>query len=213
MGDIVRFTRHARASAGSDIAGHIAAKASKVICSQPFSPASRTMSGQRRAGMKPRARQVLTVESGKPSPLDTAPVPPRSSMAECTVSGKLGSVIGRMPEDIVRNLRTSQEFAICETTFSVVYGGITAMIDPPQVIGRRLKALREALDCPTQTEFAERIGVEKQTYNPWENGKRPLTFEGACKIRKAFQIPLDYLFFGDADELKFKIIKKLQDAA
>lgn len=88
------------------------------------------------------------------------------------------------------------------------------MIDPPEVLGPRLKALRLALGVETQVEFAKAIGVEKHTYNPWENGKRPLTFAGACLIRRKYHIPLDYLFFGEAmDELPNKVIKNLQKAA
>ena len=75
------------------------------------------------------------------------------------------------------------------------------MIDPPKVIGPRLKALRRALEIETQVEFAHAIGIEKNTYNPWEKGSRPLTFEGACLIRKKYGIPLDYLFFGNMDGL------------
>lgn len=87
------------------------------------------------------------------------------------------------------------------------------MVDPPEVIGPRLKALREALGVETQVEFAEKIGVTKNTYNPWEKGSRPLTFEGACLIRKKYGIPLDYLFFGDAaDELPVKVHRKLKAA-
>lgn len=73
------------------------------------------------------------------------------------------------------------------------------MVDPQEVIGPRLKALRLALGFKTQKAFAEAIGVEKNTYNPWEKGARPLTFEGACLIRKKFNIPLDYQFYGQLD--------------
>ncbi len=88
------------------------------------------------------------------------------------------------------------------------------MIDPPTVLGPRLKALRLALGVPTQVEFAKAIGVEKHTYNPWEKGSRPLTFEGACLIRRKYHIPLDYLFFGEAvDELPAKVVNYLKRAA
>lgn len=88
------------------------------------------------------------------------------------------------------------------------------MIDPPKVIGARLKALRLALEFRTQTAFAREIGVEKNTYNPWEKGTRPLTFEAACLIRNRFNVPLDYLFFGAAiDEMPAKIVRRLNQAA
>ena len=88
------------------------------------------------------------------------------------------------------------------------------MIDDPKIIGPRLRALRLALGIETQVEFAQSIGVEKNTYNPWEKGSRPLTFDGACKIRKKYHIPLDYLFYGESvDELPMKVIKNIRQAA
>ena len=84
------------------------------------------------------------------------------------------------------------------------------MIDSPKVIGNRLKALRAALDIKTQTAFAEELGIEKNTYNPFETGKRELTFETACLIRKKFKIPIDWLFWGDDDELPYHIKIKIE---
>ena len=85
------------------------------------------------------------------------------------------------------------------------------MVDHPKVVGRRLKSLREALDFKTQVAFAEEIGVEKNTYNPWEKGTRQLTFEGALLIRKRFGIPLDYLYFGEPGGLPVRLYKRLAE--
>lgn len=206
MGNVIRFPRrHVRTS---DAVGCAAANASKVMCAHPRSAASRTMSDQRRGGI-PRARQELTVEAGNPSSAQTAAVPPKSLMVESEVN---------IESIIVRTLRTSQVFADCETTFPVVYSPIESMAgpltDPPEIIGPRLRALRIALKKKSQTEFATDIGVEKNTYNPWETGKRPLTFEGALLIRKKFKIPLEYLFFGEfADELPYRIRQAINRAA
>ena len=88
------------------------------------------------------------------------------------------------------------------------------MIDDPKIIGRRLKSLREALGFRTQVDFAKKIGVEKNTYNPWEKGTRPLTFEAACVIRQKWKVPTDYLFWGDMeDQLPAGLLKKLDRAA
>lgn len=84
------------------------------------------------------------------------------------------------------------------------------MIDSAKVIGNRLRALREALDFKTQVKFAEELGIEKNTYNPFEKGKRALTFETACLIRRKFNIPIDWLFWGDDDELPYHIKVKLE---
>lgn len=84
------------------------------------------------------------------------------------------------------------------------------MIDDPKVVGKRLKNLREALGMSTQVAFAEELGIEKNTYNPYETGKRELTFETACLIRKKFKIPIDWLFWGDDEELPYHIKVKLE---
>lgn len=86
------------------------------------------------------------------------------------------------------------------------------MIDPPHVIGPRLRALRLALgQYPTQVSFAIAIGVDKSTYNPWEKGTRALTFEAACVLRKKWGIPLDYLFYGaNEDRLPGHILTRLE---
>lgn len=71
------------------------------------------------------------------------------------------------------------------------------MWDPPEIISGRLKALRGELGFKTQNAFALRLGIDKSTYNLYETGKRPLTFETACLIRREFGISIDWLFFGD----------------
>lgn len=193
---------HARASDG----GSIAANASKVMLRQRRRRARLTNADQREAGM-PLVFQELTVDSGKPSSAASAPVPPKSSMTE-------SGVCVDMPTVIVRTARTSQEFATCETTFSVGHVPIFGMYDPPEIIGPRLKRLRVACGYRFQKDFAKSIGVEKNTYNPWETGARDLTFEGALLIKKRHRIPLDYLFFGELeDEIPSRILKLLQRAA
>lgn len=201
MGDVVAFTaRHARAS----ICVPSEARASKVMLSTPRSEANLTSSAHRAGGI-PRTLHPLTVDSQRPSRSASLPVPPRASMIDPDVV---------IPQAIVRRLRTCQEFAKGETTFSGGYGAIPGMTDPPEIVGQRLKTLRLALEFKSQTAFAKAIGVEKNTYNPWEKGTRALTFEGACKIRKRFNVPLDYLFFGDAiDELPAKIVRRISNAA
>lgn len=202
MGQVVRFP-HTDGASARDLASHKADKTSKVI-GFSASRAKRTMLVQRPGGI-PRSRHVLTVGSGKDSAAATAPVPPKASMQ---------SPAERIPQNIVRTVRTCQGFAGRETTLPGVRAEIRDMIDPPSVIGSRLKALREAVGCKTQVAFAKSIGVEKNTYNPWEKGLRPLTFEGALLIRKRYRVPLDYLFFGEAvDELPAGILTKIQQAA
>lgn len=197
-------------SATARLSGSRAAKVartSNVISLRPLAAAIRANARQCAPGM-PRSRHPLTVESAKTRKAATFPVPPSASMIEAQVN-----VMG---DTIVRSVRTSQEFAGRETTIPLNNARISGMIDPPEIIGPRLKALRIALGYKKQTDFAKAIGVEKNTYNPWEKGKggRELTFEGACLIRAKFKIPLDYLFFGDhAEEMPAKVYKILVEAA
>lgn len=196
-----------------------AASASNVISEQPRSPARRTNAGQRRDGI-PRVRQVLTVLGGTLSASEMAPVPPSASMAEFAVN---------MESTLVRSVRTCQGFAKGETTFPEIYGPMVLhfkrapmpnaapaapLMDPPEIIGPRLRTLRLGLGIRSQTLFADAIGVEKNTYNPWEKGTRALTFEGALLIRRRFRIPLEWLFFGEFyDELPYRVRKAIDAIA
>lgn len=88
-------------------------------------------------------------------------------------------------------------------------------IDPPHLIARRLRALRLAADFKYKNAFADAIGVEKNTYSPWEQGKNPkltLTFESALVIRSKWGIPLEWLFFGTfEDAIEPGLRKKIRE--
>lgn len=83
------------------------------------------------------------------------------------------------------------------------------MTDPAKVIASRLRNLRIALGFTTQVAFAQALGIAKHTYNPFEKGTRDLTFDTACRIRVKFKIPIDWLFWGDGDELPYHVKSKL----
>lgn len=69
-------------------------------------------------------------------------------------------------------------------------------MDTDMEVANRLVALREKLELD-QTSFAKSLGIEKNTYNAYERGKRPLTIETAKKIRRRYGISVDWLLFGD----------------
>lgn len=83
------------------------------------------------------------------------------------------------------------------------------MMDPPEIIAGRLKALRLELGFSSQQAFAEKLGIDKSTYNPYEKGTRPLTFETACLIRREFGISLDWLFFGDLQQSALQTMARI----
>lgn len=83
------------------------------------------------------------------------------------------------------------------------------MMDTPEIISARLKALRKELGIATQSGFAARLGIDKSTYNLYETGKRPLTFETACLIRREFGISIDWLFFGDLQQSAIQTMARI----
>lgn len=189
MGSVIRFPRmrHTRTSAVStDLSAAKFAKASNVTWILPRLAATRTTPGQWGLGM-PLDRHPLTVLADCASAPATSPVPPQASI--------IMSQVMSMGDDIVRNLRTCQAFATCETTFTPNSRTIGPM-DTDLEVSNRLAALREKLGLD-QAKFAKSLGIEKNTYNAYERGKRPLTIETAKKIRRRYGISVDWLLFGD----------------
>lgn len=82
-------------------------------------------------------------------------------------------------------------------------------MDSIETIAARLRALRIELGYGTQTAFADRLGIDKSTYNLYEKAKRPLTFETACLIRREFGISIDWLFFGDLQQSAIQTMAKI----
>lgn len=200
MSIVLRFPRHVRAPTGST-----AAKNSKVMYDLPLASAKRTICGHRPGGM-PRLRQLLTVErADNPSPSEVALVPPRASMTESGVSD--------MDRSIVRDLRTCQGSAPCETTILVGRGGLGPMAETTIDIARRLADTREALGFTSQVDFCRAIGIEKNVYNPFEMGSRRISLNVAIKIKKRFGIPLDWIYCGDPAALPLQIYQRLRRSA
>lgn len=85
---------------------------------------------------------------------------------------------------------------------------LEALEDKPEAVGARLKRAREVLAL-SKRDFAEGAGLTEQTYGPFENAKRPLTIEAAKKIRKAYGLTLEFMYFGKTDELPHRIAKAL----
>lgn len=80
--------------------------------------------------------------------------------------------------------------------------------DAPEAIGARLQRIREILGLKKK-EFAEKAGISEQAYGPWENARRQITYDGAKKIRKTYNLSLEFIYFGKIDDLPHKIAKEL----
>lgn len=85
-------------------------------------------------------------------------------------------------------------------------------MDSDLEVSNRLAALREKLGLD-QVAFAKSLGIEKNTYNAYERGKRPLTIETAKKIRRRYGISVDWLLFGDIGQINQQFLLTIETSA
>ena len=62
-----------------------------------------------------------------------------------------------------------------------------------KIFFKRLRELRFRYGL-TQNELAEIIGIKRNTYSDWENGKTEPSFENLIKLADLFEVSLDWLF-------------------
>lgn len=84
-------------------------------------------------------------------------------------------------------------------------------MDNPKVIGERLKALRIGLGHEhSSAGFARLVGLTAQAWNHYELGRRRISLDEADKLIRRFGIPLDWIYYGTAeDRLPLHIAKAL----
>ena len=68
--------------------------------------------------------------------------------------------------------------------------------------GMRLRACRIAAGYAGYAEFAEEIGVQRETYRLYETGCREPKFHALAKISEKLGKSLDFLILGDGEESK-----------
>lgn len=82
-----------------------------------------------------------------------------------------------------------------------------------QTIGARLKRLRLALGYENQADLCREIGVIPSRWNQYETGARRITFAIAIRMKKRFNVPLDFIYTGDQSGLPVRVADKLPEAA
>lgn len=80
--------------------------------------------------------------------------------------------------------------------------------DKREAVAERLKKSREAFGL-SKKEFAEGAGMLMQTYGPFESGERDLSLRAAKLLRKHYGLSLEFLYFGNMDDLPTRISKAL----
>lgn len=61
------------------------------------------------------------------------------------------------------------------------------------IFSERLKRLRKSKGLKQQ-ELAEILGIKRNTYSDWENGKTEPSFDNLIKLADFFEVSLDWLF-------------------
>lgn len=81
-------------------------------------------------------------------------------------------------------------------------------------VGERLRLTREALGL-AQNEFANRAGLEANTYNQYERGKNMPNLDAAHALCDTHNLTLDWVYRGDPSNLRYQLadaIKALRSA-
>lgn len=81
-----------------------------------------------------------------------------------------------------------------------------------EAIARRLERTRSALGL-SQSEFADKAGIARNTYNQWEKGKGRPQLDGAIALCGTYNLTLDWIYFGDMNGLPYQTASKLVNAA
>ena len=61
------------------------------------------------------------------------------------------------------------------------------------IFSERIKRLRKNKGLKQQ-ELAEILGIKRNTYSDWENGKTEPSFENLIKLADLLEVSLDWLF-------------------
>ena len=102
-----------------------------------------------------------------------------------------------------------QELANGPLTGMSGYGQIALVKPRLKPVAERVIRTRIALDL-SPTEFAALVGTDKGTYSKIESGERNFTLAMAIKLKKRKNIPLDWIFCGDAAQVPAATLAKIE---
>jgi transcriptional regulator with XRE-family HTH domain len=82
---------------------------------------------------------------------------------------------------------------------------------PHREQGDRLKAFREAR-CPelsSHVPYARAAGIDSHAYRRNENGKSLISVDNALRLRKRYEISLDWIYAGDYRTLPYTLAHEM----
>ena len=68
-------------------------------------------------------------------------------------------------------------------------------LESAAAVGERLQRIRLGSGV-NQTQFAQTLGLQQNTYSSSENGSRKCSVEAAAEIVRQYRVTLDYIFMG-----------------
>lgn len=86
------------------------------------------------------------------------------------------------------------------------------MVDSNDEIAERLIWLRTALGM-SQADICRRLDVAPNRWNQYESGERRITIEVVGRLRDAFGVTADWVYFGDESGLPRRIADRFADAS
>jgi len=81
--------------------------------------------------------------------------------------------------------------------------------DAIDAVAARIRFIREVLGMTTSKEMADKLDISPQAWGSYENAKRELTLSAAKKLRKSYLVPLDFIYFGNSQDLPTRFSKEL----
>lgn len=86
-------------------------------------------------------------------------------------------------------------------------------MDTPEIIGARLKLLREAFGFEEAKAWCDHLGIATNAWNHWERGRRAITVEAALKVATKTGATLDWIYRGMEETLPVRVQRALGEAA
>ena len=96
-----------------------------------------------------------------------------------------------------------------ESTIKMSDPSATELLDG---FGLRLSAARIAAGYRTRKELADDIGVDQNTYSPWERGRSYPSAKTLLELRKILKVSLDWLMADDDRNLSVDVYRKINEA-
>ena len=79
-------------------------------------------------------------------------------------------------------------------------------------VAGRLRIARKSIGFRTARSFAKKLGIDENSYTPYERGKAIPPPVLLAKVKHLTGVTMDWLFFGDTSGLTLKVHEALQKA-